>query len=154
MRGEIDRQRERIGEVDGVDRRLLRATARLAGEAQDLFDEGLERARGLLGLVVFVGLPEELLFRGMIQEGFTRITNSRFAWIVASVIFGVAHVFKPTGLLPEQRHELLGLNWRYGLLATVAGLGYGWVYRRTGKVSAAALTHGLVDWLWSGFFGR
>jgi membrane protease YdiL (CAAX protease family) len=25
------------------------------------------------------------------------------------------------------------------------------VYRRTGRVSAAALTHGLVDWAWGTF---
>ena len=74
--------------------------------------------------------------------------------LVASVIFGVAHIFKATGLTPDQRQEFFHLNWRYGLLATVAGLGYGWIYRRTGKISAAAITHGAVDWVWSGFFGR
>ncbi len=118
-----------------------------------LSDAGFAFAR-LLGLIVFVGIPEELLFRGMLQEGLTRLTSSRAGWIAASVIFGVAHIFKATGLTLAQRQEFFHLNWRYGLLATVAGLGYGWVYRRTGKVSAAAITHGAVDWLWSGFFGR
>ena len=43
------------------------------------------------------------------------------------------------------------LNWRYALLATLAGFAYGWVYRRTGRLAAAAVTHGLVDWTWSTF---
>lgn len=118
-----------------------------------LTDTGFALAR-LLGLIVFVGIPEELLFRGLLQEGLARLTSGRAGWIAASVIFGMSHIFKATGLTPAQRGEFFHLNWRYGLLATVAGLGYGWVYRRTGKVSAAAITHGAVDWVWSGFFGR
>ncbi len=118
-----------------------------------LTDAGFAFAR-LLGLIVFVGIPEELLFRGLVQEGLSRLAGGRAGWIAASVIFGFAHIFKGTGLTPDQRQEFFHLNWRYGLLATVAGLGYGWVYRRTGKISAAAITHGAVDWVWSGFFGR
>lgn len=108
----------------------------------------------LLGLVIFVGIPEEMLFRGLVQEGIGRLTTPRTGWLVGSLVFGVAHLFKKTGLTVPQQHELFGLNWRYAALATIAGLGYGWVYRRTGKVSAAALTHGAVDWLWSSVFGR
>jgi membrane protease YdiL (CAAX protease family) len=121
-----------------------------------LDDAGFAAAR-FLGLVVFVGIPEEILFRGLIQEGIGRLRTARVGWIAASVIFGLSHITKGTGLTPEQHAEtVLGmtLNWRYALLATIAGLGYGWVYRRTGKVSAAALTHGAVNWVWSGFFGR
>lgn len=111
----------------------------------------------LLGLIIFVGIPEEILFRGLVQEGIGRLRTPRFGWIVASVIFGLSHITKGTGLTPEQRAETvlgLTLNWRYALLATIAGLGYGWVYKRTGRVSAAAITHGAVNWVWSGFFGR
>lgn len=108
----------------------------------------------LLGLIVFVAIPEEILFRGLIQEGLGRLTTARMGWLAASALFGLIHVAKKTGLTAAQREEFFGLNWRYGLMATVAGLGYGWVYRRTGRVSAAALTHGMVNWVWSGFFGR
>ncbi len=110
----------------------------------------------LLGLVLFVGIPEELLFRGLVQEGLSRRRGPRFGLVVASLVFGVAHLGKFTGLLPEQQAYVLGLkvNWRYVILATLAGFAYGWVYRRTGKVSAAAVTHGAVDWLWSSFFLR
>jgi len=97
----------------------------------------------LFGLIVFVGLPEELLFRGTVQEALSRLWSPRTGWLVASVIFGLVH-------LPKHAPPL---NWRYALLAALAGLAYGWVYRRTGKLWAAALTHGVVDWIWSMFLG-
>lgn len=97
----------------------------------------------LFGLVVFVGLPEELLFRGTVQEAFTRIWNRRVGLVLGAVVFGLAH-------LPKHAPPL---NWRYAVLATLAGLAYGWVYQKTGKLWAAAVTHGVVDWIWSMFLG-
>ena len=97
----------------------------------------------LLGLWLFVGLPEEMLFRGTIQEAFSRIWNPRVGLALGSVVFGLLH------LLKHPSHP----NWGYGLLATAAGVAYGWVYQRTGKLAAAAVTHGAVDWIWSMFLG-
>jgi membrane protease YdiL (CAAX protease family) len=97
----------------------------------------------LFGLTLFVGIPEELLFRGVYQEAFSRIWSPRTGWIVASVLFGLAHIVK----------HAPPLNWQYALLATGAGLAYGWVYHRTGKLAAAAVAHGAVDWLWSTWLG-
>lgn len=116
----------------------------------------LDLATRWLALVIFVGLPEELLFRGLIQEGLTRLKGPRAALVIASVLFGVVHIVKFTGLLPDQQQWLFGVrfNWRYAVLAGLAGVSYGIVYQRTGKVSAAALTHGTVDWVWSAFFLR
>ena len=97
----------------------------------------------LFGLIVFVGLPEELLFRGTVQEAFTRIWNRRVGLALGAIVFGLAH-------LPKHAPPL---NWRYAVLATLAGVAYGWVYQKTGKLWAAALTHGAVDWIWSMFLG-
>jgi membrane protease YdiL (CAAX protease family) len=97
----------------------------------------------LFGLTLFVGLPEEMLFRGVLQESFSRIWTPRIGLIVGAVIFGLSH-------LPKHAPPL---NWPYALLATLAGLAYGWVYQRTGKLSAAAVTHGAVDWIWSTYLG-
>ena len=97
----------------------------------------------LYGLVLFVGLPEEMLFRGVIQEAFTRLWGPRPGLVLGAVVFGLLH------LLKHPSHP----NWGYGLLATAAGLAYGWVYQRTGKLAAAAITHGCVDWIWSMFLG-
>ena len=110
----------------------------------------------ILGLVVFVGLPEEMLFRGVFQEAFSRFWTPRTGWLLASVLFGLTHIVKHARLQGWWHAPLAAaatLNWRYALLATVAGLAYGWVYRRTGKLAAAAVTHGAVDWLWSTWLG-
>lgn len=79
-----------------------------------------------------IALPEEFLFRGLIQNALERLLSPRLALGVASVVFGLAHLPDP----------------RYVLLATIAGAAYGWVYRRTGRVTAAAITHALVDAVW------
>jgi membrane protease YdiL (CAAX protease family) len=100
-------------------------------------------AARLFGLTLFVGIPEELLFRGVYQEAFSRLWTPRVGWIVASVVFGLVHIVKHA---PPP-------NWQYALLATGAGLTYGWVYVKTGKLGAAAVTHGVVDWLWSTWLG-
>ncbi len=100
-------------------------------------------AARIFGLFLFVGIPEELLFRGVYQEAFSRFWTPRIGWIVGSVFFGVSHIVK----------HFPPLNWQYALLATVAGLAYGWVYQRTGKLAAAAVTHAAVDWLWSTWLG-
>lgn len=100
-------------------------------------------AARLFGLVVFVGLPEELLFRGVFQEAFARLWTPRVGWAVASVLFGLAHIVK----------RAPPLNWQLALFATCAGVAYGWVYLRTGKLGAAAVTHGLVNWLWGTWLG-
>ena len=64
--------------------------------------------------------------------------------IVTAVIFGLAHL----------NNQAIGfnLNWGYAGLATIAGLGYGWVFFRTNKVAAAALTHMLINFTWALFF--
>src|SRR5688572_31601814 len=37
---------------------------------------------------------------------------------------------------------------RYVLLATLAGVPYGWLYLATRRITASAVTHALVDWIW------
>ena len=79
-----------------------------------------------------VAVPEEFLFRGLLQNLLERWIGGRSALAIASVVFGLAHFPDP----------------RYMLLAAVAGLAYGWVYERTGKITASAITHALVDAVW------
>ena len=77
-------------------------------------------------------LPEEFLFPGVIQNLLTRSWVPRVGLWAAAIVFGLAH-------LPD---------FRYAILATLAGLGYGWVYVRTGKITASALTHTGINWIW------
>lgn len=84
----------------------------------------------LLNNLVLVTLAEEALFRGYLQGGLTRLLRRRpqgewFALGAAAVLFGLAHAAG---------------GWRWVLLATVAGTGYGFAYRR-GGLPAAMLAH-------------
>jgi len=94
-----------------------------------------------LGITFMVALPEEVLFRGLVQNLLQRVASTargRFlALIIASVIFGCTHL---------NNHPLF--DWRYVTIASIAGIAYGTVYNRTGKVTAAAITHALVDIVW------
>jgi membrane protease YdiL (CAAX protease family) len=92
----------------------------------------------LVVTLLFTAWPEEFLFRGMLQNLLVRTTGSvTAAWLVASVIFGFAHI--TNGRFP---------NWRYVVLATIAGIFYGRAWRRTGSLFPAALVHMLVDVVW------
>jgi membrane protease YdiL (CAAX protease family) len=76
-------------------------------------------------------MPEEFLFRGLIQNSLERLLG-RAGLPIAAIVFGLAHLPDP----------------RYVLLATLAGFAYGWVYMRTRRITASAITHALVDWIW------
>jgi len=91
-------------------------------------------------------LIEEVLFRGVIQNIFTNhLKNEHLAWFFASVIFGLAHLNNATQGFPVP-------NWAYVFMATMAGLSYGWVWRKTHKVTASAFTHMLVNLFWGLLF--
>jgi len=80
----------------------------------------------------FTCVAEEALFRGFIQRQLTlawaKIRHGAwFALLAAAVLFGLAHA---------------GGGPVYVALSTVAGLGYGWAYLRTGqRIEAGILTH-------------
>jgi membrane protease YdiL (CAAX protease family) len=94
------------------------------------------------GIIFFcIALPEELAFRGLLQQSLEHLVGARAGLLSASLIFGLFHLGHP----PSP-------NWRYSLLASLAGLAYGHVYRRTRSITASALTHALVDWTWFAVF--
>ena len=95
-----------------------------------------------LGIFFFIAIPEELLFRGVLQNFGERILHQPIpALILSSLIFGASHL--NNGPRPD---------WRYFLLASVAGLFYGNAYVQTRKLLAPAIVHTLVDTVWRGFF--
>jgi hypothetical protein len=90
------------------------------------------------GIFVFVALPEELFFRAWVQNLLERRLGRTAALIVASMLFGLSHFNK------RSAH----FNWRYVLLATIAGIFYGRAWRERRRVPASTVTHTFVDWLW------
>ena len=82
-----------------------------------------------LGIFFLIAIPEELLFRGIIQNFLEKtFRKPALALIVTSLIFGAAHL--NNGPRPD---------WRYFLLASLAGLFYGNAYQRTRGLMAPAI---------------
>jgi len=106
------------------------------------WEPSLARLRSLpitaLGILFFTAWPEEFLFRGVLQNLLSRSMNNQWAGlVVASAVFGLSHILRA----PYP-------NWKYALLACIAGLFYGHVWMRTGSIFPGALVHGLVDISW------
>ena len=86
--------------------------------------------QGAIGIYFLTAIPEELLFRG----GFQNLLEKRWPggrarmWslVIGSIVFGAAHLDNPPAP-----------NFRYMLLATLAGVAYGWVWQRTARVPAS-----------------
>jgi uncharacterized protein len=89
-------------------------------------------------ILFFTAWPEEFLFRGVLQNMLSRSCKSDLAgWWTASILFGFSHITN------------LGFpNWRYVILASIAGFFYGWTWRKSGSIFASAIVHALVDVAW------
>jgi uncharacterized protein len=95
-----------------------------------------------VGIFLFTALPEELFFRAWLQNLLERRMGRRTALAVASALFGLSHFNK------RSAH----FNWRYVLLATIAGIFYGRAWRERRRVPASTITHASVDWIWGLWF--
>lgn len=107
-----------------------------------VYQPSFERARSspltVLGILFFTAWPEEFLFRGLLQNLLSRTLKNQWAGlIIAAVIFGFSHIFHA----PYP-------NWKYVLLAAIAGLFYGHVWMRTRSLLPGTLVHALVDISW------
>jgi membrane protease YdiL (CAAX protease family) len=87
----------------------------------------------------FIAVPEELFFRGWMQNLIERRLGRTPALLVTAVLFGLSHFNK----------RAAHFNWRYVLLAALAGIFYGRAWRRDRRVGASAITHACVDTIWS-----
>lgn len=94
---------------------------------------------GWIFTFLFIAVPEELFFRGWMQNLLERRIGARWALAVTAVLFGLSHFNK----------RALHFNWRYVLLAALAGIFYGRAWRQQRRVGASAVTHASVDTLWS-----
>jgi uncharacterized protein len=105
----------------------------------------LELIGQFVGIYLTIAIPEELLFRGILQNLLVKSFRGRrhglYGLAIASVIFGLSHL-----------HHAPVPNWRYAILATLAGLFYGNAYRTRQRLCASALTHALVDTMWHFWF--
>jgi hypothetical protein len=110
------------------------------------YDPSIARLRSLpvavIGITFFTAWPEEFLFRGILQNLFSRTLKSQWIGLaVASVVFGLSHILHAP--FP---------NWKYMILATIAGVFYGHAWMKTGSLLPGALVHALVDISWHVLF--
>ena len=81
--------------------------------------------------LLFVCMAEEAFFRGFIQKNLSlmmkKIKHGDYlALLIAAILFGLAHYAGGA---------------KFIALATVAGMGYGWVYLTTKRIEGSILTH-------------
>lgn len=110
------------------------------------FDPTVARVRSIpvagIGILFFTAWPEEFFFRGIIQNCLTRSLKNQWAGlIIAAIIFGFSHILHSPAP-----------NWKYVLLATIAGLFYGRAWMKTGSIFPGVLVHALVDLSWHVLF--
>lgn len=89
------------------------------------------------GIYLFVALPEEVLFRGVLLRHLhtTLSLPALPALMISAVVFGGAHL-----------NALADAGWRFAL-SVLAGFICGWVFLSTGKVTVSALVHAAVSWI-------
>jgi hypothetical protein len=100
-------------------------------------------AAGWLFTFFFVALPEELFFRGlmlnMLARSFGARLGTRRALAITSLVFGLAHFNK----------RAAHFNWRYVIMAAIAGVFYGRAWLAQRRLIASSITHATVDTVWS-----
>jgi membrane protease YdiL (CAAX protease family) len=99
-----------------------------------------------LAAYFFTALPAEMLLRGVAQSGVARALAARgvaranmIGLVAAAALAGLGELIRPGG------------RWQAALVAAIGALGYGWVYLRTGKVTASAVPHMFVALLLAAF---
>ena len=84
--------------------------------------------------LLFTVVAEEAFFRLFIQQGLQDSIKSDnapvYALIITALFFGLVHAYG---------------GWHYWLLATMAGLLYGYVYMRTGRVESSIVAHSVLN---------
>jgi len=98
-------------------------------------------AFSFVGIFLFIAMAEELFFRGMLQNLLEKsLKNEYLARGIASAIFGLSHI----------HHGFP--NWRYVLMAGIAGWFYGTAWHNRRSLMAPSVVHAAVDTLWRHFF--
>jgi membrane protease YdiL (CAAX protease family) len=115
---------------------LLRIYAQL-GERPDLERHALLVA----GVVAVMAVAEELVWRGLVPWLLEERVGSRNAWVVAAVLYAVAHA--PTAWALSTAS---GKNPMIVLAALAGGLVWGALARFTGRLAPGIVSHALFDW--------
>jgi len=100
-----------------------------------------EFCAGWITTFILIAIPEELFFRGILLNLLERRLGPRAALITSAVVFGFSHFNKRAVF-----------NWRYIILATIAGIFYGRAWRNRRRLFTSGITHATVDVIWGTWF--
>ncbi len=98
-------------------------------------------AAAWLSTFLLVALPEELFFRGILMNLLEPRVGRRGALLISTVLFGLSHFNKRAVF-----------NWRYVILASIAGIFYGRAWRERHRLFCSGITHATVDVVWGIWF--
>jgi len=101
-----------------------------------------ELCAGWITTFILIAIPEELFFRGVLLNLLERRMGPRAALITSAVVFGFSHFNK----------RAVVFNWRYVILATIAGIFYGRAWRNRRRLFCSGITHATVDVIWGTWF--
>jgi membrane protease YdiL (CAAX protease family) len=94
------------------------------------------------GTLWVIALGEEFFFRGLLQQWATAWLKSEWGGLaLTSLLFGAAHLWFRD--FP---------NWRFAIVAAVAGAFYGLAFRQANSIRASMVTHALTVTTWRIFF--
>lgn len=97
-------------------------------------------ATSFVGIFLFIAVAEELFFRGVLQNLLEKsMKNGYMARAISSAIFGLSHI----------HHGFP--NWRYVIMAAIAGWFYGTAWHARQNIIPACVTHAAVDTIWRHF---
>jgi hypothetical protein len=85
------------------------------------------------GLLLFfwIGPAEEIFWRGMVQRVLSQYFGPNAGWLAGSVIYAAVHIWSG--------------NFVLVMAALIAGLYWGWIYKRTGSLWPGIISHSVWD---------
>ena len=93
-------------------------------------------------IFLWAGFGEEIFFRGYLYRSLRGRWGVAAAAAVSSLLFGFRHATQ-LGLLAPDYPWGAAIAW--SLFATVAGLGFCWLFEKTGSLTAPILAHYLLN---------
>lgn len=102
----------------------------------------LQSGGTFFGILWVTAISEEFFFRGLLLQWLEKWTSSAaFAMLVTAVLFGLVHL--------DMHHQFP--NWRFAIVAAVAGFFYAMAYRKKRSVQASMVAHALTVTVWKTF---
>lgn len=106
-----------------------------------VWPRGAAVAADLVLTFFLIAIPEELFFRAIVQNMLESRIGRTWALLIAALLFGLSHF-----------NHGASFNWRYVVLASIAGIFYGRAWRANRQILTSIVTHTAVDVVWSLWF--